>query len=226
MLLFCFHKSVYLRGIGNEMANNSYISFRNRFYPYGCFSIHQVLMWDPKFETDNLTRWIKQGLLVRLRRGWLAFAEYLGQNDFAYYVSGRIYKPSYISLQTALSYYGIIPEAVTSITSVSTLKTQSFKNSFGDYYYQSIKPSLFFGYEIKTLPGGQAYYFATPDKALLDFLYLNPMYNSEEDMLELRLDDSFLSDDFDGDRLKDYLKRFDSKVMTIRLETLYKAYGL
>lgn len=208
------------------MANTSYIAFRTRFYPYVCFSVHQVLMWDRSFEMDNLTRWTRQGLLVRLRRGWLTFAEYLGQSDVASFIAGRIYNPSYISLQAALSYYGIIPEAVGSFTSVTTLKTKSFNNQFGDYYYQSVKPSLFFGYVLKTLQGGQAYFFATPEKALLDFLYLFPLYNSTNEMLELRLDEVFLNDDLDKTRLLDYLARFDSKTMTRRVNILLKAYEL
>ncbi len=71
-------------------------------------------------------------MLVKLRQGWYAFPELLQRPDFSRYVACRIYRPSYISLHTALSMYGMIPEAVTSITSISTLKTARFKTGSGN----------------------------------------------------------------------------------------------
>lgn len=208
------------------MANTSYLSFRNKFIDYGCFSIYQVRMWEPEFNANNYTRWCKQGLLVRLRRGWYAFPEFLKVPDFARYIAGRIYKPSYISLHTALSYYGMIPEAVTDITSVSTLKTYAFKNPFGSYSYCKIKPELYFGFELKRMQDGRAIPFATPEKALLDLLYLYPEYNTEEAMLALRLDDAFLQDELDQERLDEYCTRFGNKALNERVNTLKSTYGL
>lgn len=208
------------------MPNTSYIALRNKFIEYGCFNIYQVQMWNPGFDSNNYTRWCKQGLLVRLRRGWFAFPELLKVPDFARYIAGRIYKPSYISLQTALSFYEMIPEAVTDITSVSTLKTANFTNRFGTYSYRSIKPELFFGFELKKMPDGRAILFATPEKALLDFLYFYPEYNDETTMLDLRLDEDYLMNGLDLGRLKEYASQFDSKALDARLNTLLKTYGL
>lgn len=208
------------------MANTSYIAFRNKFIEYGCFSIYHVMMWDPGFDANNYTRWCRQGLLARLRRGWFAFPELLKTPDFARYIAGRIYKPSYISLQTALSFYGIIPEAVTDITSVSTLKTAEFENGFGNYTYRSIKPELFFGFELKKMQDGRAVPFAKPEKALLDLLYLYPEYNTQSSMVELRLDEDYLTNDLDMDRLEEYALLFQSKALSARVDTLIKTYGL
>lgn len=215
-----------MQSFRNEMQNTSYISFRNQFFELGCISIYQVQMWDPGFDPNNYTRWCRQGLLVRLRRGWFAFPEYLKVPDFERYIAGRIYKPSYISLQTALAYYGLIPEAVTDITSVSTLKTASFNNQFGTYSYQTIKPELFFGYDLKQIQDGRTIAFATPEKALLDFLYLYPEYTTEDAMTDLRLDDDFLQDNLDKKRLGDYCKRFENKALSKRVTTLLSAYDL
>ena len=208
------------------MPNTSYISLRNKFIGYGCFSIYQVLMWDPGFDSNNYTRWCRQRLLVRLRRGWFAFPELLKTPDFARYIAGRIYKPSYISLQTALSFYGMIPEAVADITSVSTLKTAEFENHFGNYTYRSIKPELFFGFELKGMPDGRTIPFATPEKALLDLLYLYPEYNTEDSLLELRFDEDYMENELDMGRLREYTDLFKSKALSSRIDTLIKAYGL
>lgn len=208
------------------MSNISYIAFREQFVKYGCFSINQVRIWQAGFDENNFTRWCRQGLLIRLRRGWYAFPEYLKIPDFARYVASRIYKPSYISLHTALSFYGMIPESVVSINSVSTLKTTSFSNDFGDYTYQSIKPSLFFGFDMKKMSDGRAIPFATPEKALLDLLYLYPMYKTEEDMVELRLDEFYMSEELNRGRLYEYLGKFDNKALETRVRKLSKVYGL
>jgi len=208
------------------MSNTSYITLRNKFIEYGCFSIYQVLMWDVGFDSNNYTRWCKQGLLVRLRRGWFAFPEMLKAPDFARYVASRIYRPSYISMQTALSFYGMIPEVVTDFTSVSTLKTAEFTNEFGAYSYRTVKPELFFGFELRKMQDGRTIPFATPEKALLDFLYLYPEYNAAAMMLDLRLDEDFLINELDLTRLREYSSQFGSKALEARLNTLIKAYGL
>ena len=83
------------------------------------------------FSRNNLVHWTNQGLLIRLRQGHYTFPEYKGRADYSFYFANRIYRPSYISLHTALSFYGIIPESVVQITSVTSLKTASFTNAFG-----------------------------------------------------------------------------------------------
>lgn len=111
-------------------------AFREQFYSEACFSIHQVFAWNAGFNRKNLINWTNKGLLIKLRNGYYAFAEYLEQPDFALYIANRIYRPSYISLHKALAFYGIIPEAIVQVTSVTSLKTAAFSNSFGEYTYK------------------------------------------------------------------------------------------
>lgn len=120
----------------------------------------------------------------------------------------------------------MIPEAVVQITSVTSLKTSSFKNDFGEYSYNSVKPELMFGYEPKTMTDGRAIFFATPEKALLDLLYLNPYYKTENDMVDLRLDEDFMYDDFKIEIFREYAERIGSKALNYRVKTLLTAYGL
>ena len=203
-----------------------FLTFRNHLYPQGCFNINQVLLWEKDFDRNNLTRWCHKGLLVKLRNEHYAFPEYRQVPGFARYVAGQIYFPSYISLHSALSFYGIIPEEVVQLTSVSTLKTATFKNEFGTFQYQNVKESLFFGYEIKPLADGRGVMMATPEKALLDLLYLNFYYKTEQDMEELRLDEDYLQNDLDSERLFDYASRFASKSLDRRLTLLKTVYEI
>ncbi len=209
----------------------NYLQFYNSLHPYGCFSLHQARLLFPDIDRSNFTRWLKQGLLLRLRQEWYAFPDMLQVPDFARYVAERIYRPSYISLHTALSFYGIIPESVVRITSVTTLKKASFENAFGQYSYQCVKPAVFFGYEPKTIDLGmgfaaRTYLLATPEKALLDLLYLYPEYKTEEDMLELRLDEDYLHEDLNLDELTLYQEQIGSKALNARIKTLMRAYEL
>lgn len=192
----------------------------------GCFNIYQVYAWAPNFDRNNFTRWTKKGYLIKLRQGYFAFPEYRSKTDFAYYIANRIYWPSYISLHTALAFYGIIPEAVIQITSVSALKTAAFINGFGEYSYRNIKETLIFGYDLKPMADKRTIQFAKPEKALLDLLYLYPFYDSEAEMEELRLDESFMSDNLNIELLWTYCERFQSKALKKRLKLLLKTYDL
>ena len=89
-----------------------------------------------------------------------------------------------------------------------------------------MKPSLYFGYEIKLMRDGRGLLFATPEKALLDLLYLNPYYRTGQDMEELRLDEDFMQSEFNTERLADYLARIGSRTLTQRVKRLLKVYGI
>jgi predicted transcriptional regulator of viral defense system len=204
----------------------NFIEFRNRFLSLACFTTNQVYASYPEFNRNNLGRWVRQGYLVRLRQGYFAFPEYRESSEFAFYFANIIYKPSYISLHTALSFYGIIPEAVPQITSVTTLKTMTFSNDFGEYSYKNIKPDMLFGYDLKEMEGGRRIMFATPEKALIDLLYLYPFYNTERDLEELRLDESYMEDDFNRERLTEFSDRIGSKALHNRIEMLRKVHNL
>lgn len=204
----------------------TYTQFYNQWHGLGCFSVHQVHAISPDFNRANWHQWQKYGYIVMLRRGWYAFADYLKQPDYARYFAGRIYTPSYISLHTALSFYGIIPEAVVEITSVTTQKTCRYENAFGQFSYQTVRPRLFWGFEPKTMRDGKQYMMATPEKAIIDLLYLYPQYSSVEDMRELRLDEDWMHDELNLARLKEFAERINSPILNKRIKLLLKAHEL
>ena len=204
----------------------NYLQFRKKMFDLVCFNINQVYAWHPDFNRNNFSRWVKKGLLIRLRQGYYTFPEYKNKVDIAYYLANRIYQPSYISLHTALSFYGIIPESVVQITSITTLKTALFVNEFGEYSYKNIKKSLFFGYDIKATPDGRALQFAYAEKSILDLLYLYPFYNTEQELRELRFDEDFLHNELNVNRLNEYISNFKSKALEKRAKLLTKSYNL
>ncbi|MFW5893860.1 MAG: type IV toxin-antitoxin system AbiEi family antitoxin domain-containing protein [Verrucomicrobiota bacterium] len=204
----------------------SWVEFKNKMFEMGCFSVHQVYAWRRDFDRNNLTRWVQKGYLLRLRRGWYAFPEFKSKPEFADYIAGRIYRPSYISLHSALAFYGLIPEAVLQITSVTTLKTASFINDFGEYSYKSVKSELMFGYFHRQLVDGRSTPYATCEKALLDLLYLYPFYNTEAELLELRLDQAMIHENFDKRSWRSLGERFECAALEQRMKLLEKVYEL
>jgi predicted transcriptional regulator of viral defense system len=204
----------------------NFIEFRNRFLSLAYFTTNQVYASYPEFNRNNLGHWVRQGYLIRLRQGYYAFPEYKESTDFTLYFANTIYKPSYISLHTALSFYGIIPESVPEITSVTTLKTITFSNDFGEYSYKNIRPELMFGYDLRDMEGGRRIMLATPEKAIIDLLYLYPFYNTERDLEDLRLDESYMEDDFNAKRLTDFSDRIGSKALSKRIDMLRKVHNL
>ena len=203
----------------------NYLEFRNKLFELECFNINQVYAWQPDFDKNNISRWVRKGLVIKLRNGYYTFPEFKNKSGFSYFLANRIYRPSYISLYTALAFYGLIPEAVAQITSVSSLKTAEFSNEFGDFSYKSVNSDLFFGYELKPLEG-RSILFASPEKALIDLIYLYPFYNTENDFLELRLDEEFLHNSLNISIFLDYLKQFGSKALEKRANLLFKTYLL
>ncbi len=83
-----------------------------------------------------------------------------------------------------------------------------------------------FGYEPKPMADGRVILLASPEKALLDLLYLNPFYETEADMSELRLDEDFMFEDFNSEIFKEYAERIGSKALNDRVNTLLTVYGL
>ena len=120
----------------------------------------------------SLYRFKKAGKVLELRRGVYTFPErYRKVPLAATAVAGTLYQPSYLSLLWALSFYGTIPEKTVVYTSITTRPTKRFENDWGSFSYRSVKPALFSGFVLETVMGSNIR-IATPEKALLDLLYL------------------------------------------------------
>lgn len=151
-----------------------YLEFKKLLSAYPLFSSEDLKVFlGRKYSRsvlNNLRRWEEKGLLIKLRKGVYLLSDYKIYDPAV--LAGKIYAPSYVSLEYALGHYGVIPEMVFSVTSMTTRVTKQFHNKVGHYYYHKIKSNAFGGY-IPTSKDGISYYFATPEKALVDFLYLN-----------------------------------------------------
>jgi Predicted transcriptional regulator len=194
--------------------------FRNKWFDLGCISSDQIYAWRPDFDKNNISYWSKKGLIIKLRNGFYLFPEYKTRSGFEFYVANKIYRPSYISLHSALAFYGMIPESVVQITSVTSRKTASFSNAVGEFSYKTVKPDLMFGYDVKPIVEGHSFFLAKPEKALIDLLYLYPFYNTKSEIEELRLDMDFIHNDLNKNLLKEYSIQINCKALENRVKLI------
>jgi len=158
---------------------------------YYVFSVEDLCVFFPKEKKATvkqyLSRWKKSGLIASLRRGLyeLVFPERRILSDL--YLANKIYSPSYVSLETALSHYSMIPEVAMAVMSVSSKPTRRFKNHHGLFLYRSVQPKAFSGYTLESYDGFDVL-IAEPEKALADFLYLNTLHSQSFDPKAFRLD--------------------------------------
>lgn len=142
--------------------------------PFFGSDVAEIFFLTPAAARNQLARWKKRGWLAELKRGLYTLGmserETLLSSEVA---AANIYQPSYISLESALSSYKLIPEKVTAATSVTTRKTKVFHNQAGVFVYRHLKPALYFGFVAQKDESGYPYFMAEPEKALLDYLYLN-----------------------------------------------------
>jgi len=188
----------------------NYINLLPQLNKLKIFSPQDIYLIDPNFRQATLYDWENQGKVQKIRNGWYTLGGFQPEGLDYYLIANRIYQPSYISLDSALSHYGIIPEGVVQITSVSTNKTQSFQTPFGSFAYRSIKETLYFGYDIIEY-GEIGLRMASPEKALLDTIYLNPDINNKEDFQAWRFNTVVLAELLDEEKLLKYATIFNNK---------------
>ena len=152
------------------------------------FSLQDLKVMGLKVYPYQLSAWVKRGYIIKLKNGLylLSGKKERTKNE---YIAFNLYQPSYVSLESALFRYGLIPEMVYNTTSVTTKTTRTFANELGSFIFRHIKKELFFGYR-KIDDSGQVYLLAEPEKALIDYLYLNlTKINDKTDLDELRFNE-------------------------------------
>lgn len=129
-----------------------------------------------------IKRNVARGLFIKLRSSFYQLAD---SHPSPYFIANKLYQPSYVSLEKALSRYGVIPETVYAITSVTAKPTREYENPRGVFTYQKIKRSAFAGYAPIRIEGSVVL-MAEAEKALADYLYFVDLKRiSLNDRLEL-----------------------------------------
>lgn len=146
------------------------------------FSIHdisKIFPTDPKRQINTqLYRMSKRGDIRSIKRGLYCLSS-SKLDEFV--LASKLYSPSYISLETALNIYNIIPDIAINVTSVTTITSKKITVFLGTYIFSKINKTLFFGYKaVLDEKSGIYYNIAEPEKALLDFIYIRRVKNLKD----------------------------------------------
>lgn len=140
---------------------------------------------DPGDVRRQLSRWVSAGKIRQLRRGLYTFAPpYQMVAPHPFLIANALVPGSYVSGQSALAYYGLIPEYTPRTISVTVARTSKWD---GGYIHHHLTPHLFFGYQSIEVVQGQHVFIALPEKALLDLAHLTPGSDSPNYLSQLRL---------------------------------------
>ena len=197
-----------------------YLQFKNKFVAFPIISLIEIYKAYPDFDRRRLVEWQQKGYIEHIKRGFYRFSDQEVNEGLTFFTANKIYAPSYVSLETAFWVYGLIPEAVFTNYSITTQNTTKFETVLGVLVYRHLKNNLFFGYRL-IQKNGYTVAFASLEKSVLDYLYLNPHINSIDDFESLRWNKSVLMS-MNLALLEDYLKLFNSKELTKRTIILKK----
>jgi predicted transcriptional regulator of viral defense system len=196
-----------------------YQDLKDKLKDFIVFSLNDIRKTAPDFHRRRLNEWQDKGYIKKLRRGYYMFSDLSLNEQTLFLMANMLYVPSYVSFEGALSHYGLIPEGVYSLTSVSTKKTSSFKTPVALFSYRKIKPSLFFGYQLEKYRG-QGYKIAEIEKAFLDYVYFNPQIADEGDFYEWRFNSEEFLAKADMAKLQLYTKGFKNKRLAVRVKKI------
>ena len=195
-----------------------YLAFKQNFESFPVISGGAIssLVKDKKTLKVQLSNWKKKGLIDQPRKGlYVLGKEHRKIEPSLFYLANQIYILSYVSLESALRFYGLIPEFVVQTTSVTTRNTNEFQNNFGHFSYQHLKPECFDGFTTFKDENDFSILIATQEKAIVDFLYFNL---SRFNFLDSNIfEESYRfqnCDKLNKNKIKAYAKLFKSKKLS------------
>lgn len=198
-----------------------YLELRDSLKDFTVFSLSDIRAVDGSFHRRRLNEWQEKGYIRKIIKGYYVFSDRELNESRLFEIANRIYSPSYISLQMALSYYHLIPESAYGITSVTARKTYRFRTEVAEFAYRTVKPALFFGFELVRYDN-KVFKIAAIEKAILDYLYLMPHLKTDEDFRSLRLDRDMFFEQVSEERMNESLALIASKALTGRAHALWR----
>jgi predicted transcriptional regulator of viral defense system len=191
--------------------------FESRIRALPAFNLNDVRKLDPGFHRQQLNYWHNQGYIQPLAGGYYLLVDREMDGMVLFMVANKIYEPSYVSLESALAYYGIIPETVLSVTSISSRKTKQYDSAWGVFSYRSVKPQYMIGYQVIENTPGIKFKIAYLERTILDYLYLNSKTQSMADFEGLRWNRTQLHDLLDHSIFTRYVKLFAKRALENRV---------
>ena len=142
-------------------------------------------------------RAVHSGEVLRLKPGLYCLAKiYRKTHPHPFVVAGRLHSPSHVSLESALYYHGLIPEAVYEVASVTAQRTRKFETPLGNFSFQRV-PSDYprAGVKVEKIDKNSWAFIATPLRAIVDLVYLRREVNWQKGGLGFLIDSMRIEED-------------------------------
>jgi len=147
-----------------------------------------LLKGTPDSRYGKVKRMLAAGKLLHVKRGLYCLTEEVGyfNKPHPFELAQFIYGPSLVSLESALSYHGLIPEAVYTTTNVTGKRSKTFMTSLGRFYFQHVPLNNLYAETTRMTENGHTFFIAKPWRAICDYVYcykkdwhsLDPLVNS------------------------------------------------
>ncbi len=153
---------------------------------------------------SKITQLLRSGEILRLKKGLYIFGPQRRRSLVSLEIlANQLYGPSYVSLEYALAFYGLIPEFVAEVTSVTTKRQKMYETPIGRFSYTPIPIKLFStGFTLIQVADYGSALIATPEKAINDLLYIRDSKISSNSDLEALLFEDLRMDQQSVARLK------------------------
>ncbi len=187
------------------MSTETFLTLFKKYSSISLFHVNDLALMMGKKKSVlrvELTRLVKRGIIQSIAKGYYSNPFNPPSTDR---IAMTLKKPSYISMETALNRQGILPQTVYMYTLITTGMTYTFKTLDCSYEYHHIQNDYYFGFQANS----KGIYFADPEKALLDLIYLRFKGGNAQEKLTVRS----LLDDMEHSLLrKSYLKKYAKKM--------------
>ncbi len=140
------------------------------------YSVLRSLFSDYSFPQNKIANLEREGKIIRLKRGQYIVSDKISRELISpELIANHIYGPSYVSMESALRFYGLIPEQVFSVRSMTTNRSRRFTNSIGIFDYITVNERYYsIGIKQQIVEDRYAFLIASPEKALCDMITATP----------------------------------------------------
>ncbi|HAT74101.1 MAG TPA: hypothetical protein DCS08_03780 [Candidatus Moranbacteria bacterium] len=198
-----------------------YLEIKDKLKDFVVFSVNDILKVDLDFHKQRLSEWQKKGYIKKISKGYYIFSDIGINESVLFIIANKIFEPSYISLEMALSYHGLIPESVYGITSVTSKKTHKLASALGQFNFHHIKSEFMFGYQL-VIYQNHNFKIAEIEKAILDYFYVNSKVKTIGEFEELRINKDIFQEKVDMKKFKEYLFQLNNKALEKRINNFVK----
>jgi predicted transcriptional regulator of viral defense system len=188
----------------------NFIAFQKAFQERDVIPVNDILKQFEGFDTRRLVEWQKKEYILKLINKYYTWPQKPVSESRLFFTANQLCHHSYVSLWSALRWYGFIPEGVYQLFSVSSKQTHHFDTVLGRFNYHHIKPEFLFGYVPQRVENRE-FLIAEPEKALLDTFYLSPDLKTALDLEAMRLNLDLIAESCSVEKLTAFAEAIHNK---------------